>query len=159
MNKTYRQLYNELADQLGVLQKQADENKDKQYELSDKISALIEAVVMEEQMLSKGTWTIESQHYGPGHFTLTCQQTSKDMRELSKIAETNYHCQCKLEGVTLRFDDYRISLSFSPKSPITPLAFVQKHGMKLDSSNLIEDVSRAKEKLRELEEIVRAFNP
>lgn len=159
MNKTYRQLYEGLSGELAILQKQAEENRDKQYEISDKLSALIEAVILEEQMLSKGTWTIESLHYGPGHFSLTCQQTSKDMRELSKIAETNFHCQCKLEGVTLRFDDYRISLSFSPKSPITPLAFVQKHGMKLDSSNLVEDVSRAKEKLRELEEIVKAFIP
>lgn len=158
MNQTYRQIYDGLQIEINKTDEQIKVLNNTKYELAEKMAALIEAVILEEQMFSKGVWELEPQHYSAGHFTLTCLSGSSEMKELSKIAETNWHCRCRLGGVELRFDDGRISLSFSPDSPILVLDFVIKHGIRINTKKITEEIEDAEKKLKELQDIVKAFS-
>ena len=109
MNKSARKQYEELQQQSEKLREVEKENYKKQFDLSQKINKLIESVILEEKILSKCTWIINS-HPDDDDFTLECDKRSSDIKDLSGLAETNYHCRYSFSDAELRFDDGRISL-------------------------------------------------
>lgn len=157
MNKSARLRYEDLQKESEELDKIEKENHEKRFGLSNKINGLVAGVILEEKLLSKGDWKIDSYWNHNDTFALNCKQKSYELKELADLAETNYHCLHNLEaGVQLSFDDGRISLRL--KSSLINV-FLKKHQIIVDASEIDKLIIEKQNSLSSLLEIKKAFSP
>lgn len=154
MKESAREKYNQLKSQLDDVHKSEQDMREQKRKLGEELNSLIGKVILEEKLLSKGDWIIDPVHYGDDTFYLNCEQRSSELKELSELAERNYHYGYSFENAELRFDDGRITL-FLKSNDI--LRFVKEHGLKLNSSSLDEEILDKKNELASLEKIKSVF--
>ena len=87
---------------------------------------------MEEKIRGQKAWSLNIREH---EFYLEADSFSDDWKELSEVAETNYHCSYLLEGegnnddATIRFDDGTITISL--RNPNHLQALIAKYDLKV----------------------------
>lgn len=121
-----RDNFNDLKTQMKTLELKARDIEDERGELGLKCNEAFRDMLIEDQMLSQKTWSLSISMSGCGY--LTCDAGSREWKELSEFAETNYHCRFSLsDDEDLRFDDGEISIFLKDMKHLQSL--IQKYGM------------------------------
>lgn len=99
---------------------------------------LIRRVVLEESLLNLCTWSLEV-HSGTVY--LTAKEDSRDVKALSELTETTYHCDFVLEeGINLHYSDGDMTLHF--EDPHKIYDFITRHKIPVNLANIDQEIEK-----------------
>lgn len=106
--------------------------------LKDQENELIRQVVLEENLLNLCKWSLEV-HSGTVY--LAAKEDSRDVKALSELTETTYHCDFELEeGINLHYSDGDMTLRF--EDPHKIFDFITHHKIPVDLTNIDQEIEK-----------------
>lgn len=111
-------------------------------------------LILDEKMLEGTTWEMAL-----GDVTnLTHIEVIKgELDKVKELCRKDWHATFELEpGVSLRFDDNEVSLSFEEPKQVLP--FLRKNGLIISGSKVADRLSSLKREISALETICHQFN-
>jgi hypothetical protein len=150
-----------LLDEIEDLGKRIDEMDERSSELGHQAwemrrrrEELIAQLILEEDLLSGSTWDVELGNYAASSGTYLNYtgrlQDGSTMKKVVDLARDDYHSTFDLtEGVTVRFDDNDITLTFKEGRMILP--FVQKYGLVINGTSIQDKLAKLKRDVAALE--------
>lgn len=132
-----------LAGQIDDLQRQL-------YKIDTELDECKVQLVLEQGILKESLWRIERH----SHLILTSH--CKKHKNLADILQNDYHCSQKIaDGVTLRFDDWDISLVFGTTQK--GLEFIKEYELKTDLEDFKLKYEEQKKELDSLGDFLKSL--
>lgn len=151
----------ELTSEIKTLEDESANLQAKSFELRQERELLIAKMILEDKLLKDTKWHL-TLNGGDGlilNYTMPTIAGGIDgsMQFLVDLARKDYHSWFELiSGITLRFDDNDISITFKESKQALP--FIRKHGLIVDASTITDRLSKLKRDAAALEAIYHQFS-
>lgn len=115
---------------------------------------LTAALILEEKMLAGTTWEMA---LGDVTNLAYVEVTKGELDKVRELCRKEWHTTFELEpGVSLRFDDSEVNLSFDEPKQVLP--FVKKNEILISGSKIADRLSHLKREVAALEMVCHHFN-
>jgi DUF4097 and DUF4098 domain-containing protein YvlB len=152
----YKSQIEELSSQIKDLEDRAANLQVESFDLRQKREELIARMIVEEKLMVDTEWELTMDHNSTA--SLSFKKDNKgSINYIVELAKADYHSWFEImDGVSLRFDDNEISISFKDSKLVIP--FAKKNGLKISGNNLTNKLAQLKRDVAALEIICHQFS-
>lgn len=152
----YKSQIEKLSSQIKDLEDRSANLQVESFDLRQKREELIARMIVEERLMVDTEWELTMDHNSTASLSLK-KDDKGSMNYITELARTDYHSWFEImDGVSLRFDDSEISISFKDSKLVIP--FAKKNGLKISGNNLTSKLAQLKRDVAALEVICHQFS-
>jgi len=152
----YKSQIEELTTKIKDLEDRSANLQVESFDLRQKREELIARMIVEEKLMHDTEWELTIDHNSTASLSLK-KDDNGNMDYVTELARTDYHSWIEIsDGISLRFDDSEISISFKDSKLVIP--FAKKNGLKISGNTLTGRLAQLKRDVAALEIICHQFS-
>ena len=152
-----RQHLIEIENKVKELNELQESIHEQQRELSVARHNVVRRIVMEENLLRDTEWEIESTPHSHLYISYTGTRDDKLMKPINDLCAYDWHDEFDLgNGIKICFNDSDVMISYENTKDL--MLFVQKQKLKINGTNVSDNIKSLKRKVAALELIAHQFN-